>query len=48
MAQRYEPGKQFHEILIANYDLEERRNTLPKQLNLFDLQETENPYEEVT
>ncbi|MEE0913539.1 MAG: DNA adenine methylase [Ruminococcus sp.] len=48
MAQRYEPGKQFHEILIANYDLEERRNNLPKQLNLFDLQETENPYEEVT
>ena len=36
MAQRYEAGKEFKELLIANYDLLERVNNQPKQLTLFD------------
>lgn len=37
--QRYDNGAQFSEILIANYDMEERKNSKPSQINLF---ETEN------
>ncbi len=33
--QRYDNGAQFPEILIANYDLYERENNAPSQLNLF-------------
>lgn len=33
--QRYEGGSQFAEVLIANYDLEERRRA-PVQMGLFD------------
>lgn len=35
MAQRYEAGKEFKELLIANYDLYEREREKPKQLTLF-------------
>lgn len=37
MAQRYEAGKEFKELLIANYDYYERENAKPKQLTLFDI-----------
>lgn len=36
MAQRYEAGKEFKELLVANYDLYERERTQPKQLTVFD------------
>lgn len=36
MAQRYEAGKEFKELLIGNYDLYEREREKPKQLTLFD------------
>ena len=32
MAQKYEAGKEFPEILIANYDMSERERNLPYQL----------------
>ena len=44
MAQRYEPGREFKELLIANYDYTERERAKPKQLPLFE--ETEN-YEKI-
>lgn len=34
--QRYDNGAQFPEILIANYDMQERGNSLPMQMNLFE------------
>lgn len=34
--QRYDGGAQFAEILIANYDIWERRRAAPMQMNLFD------------
>lgn len=37
LAQRYNNGAEFPEVLIANYDMEERRNSLPVQMDLFDL-----------
>ena len=36
MAQKYEAGKEFPELLIANYDLFERERQKPYQLTLFD------------
>ena len=36
MAQKYEPGKEFHELLIANYDILEREKNKPYQLTIFD------------
>lgn len=36
MAQRYEAGKEFKELLIANYDFYERIKNRPQQLTLFD------------
>lgn len=36
MAQRYEAGKEFKELLIANYDLYERERNKPRQLALFE------------
>lgn len=36
MAQKYEAGKEFPELLIANYDLFERERQQPHQLTLFD------------
>ena len=35
MAQRYEAGKEFKELLISNYDLYERERSKPQQLTLF-------------
>lgn len=37
MAQRYEPGKEFKELLIGNYDLYERAKNQPVQLTIFDV-----------
>ena len=37
MAQRYEAGKEFKELLIGNYHLYEREKKNPKQLTLFDV-----------
>ena len=36
LAQRYEGGCEYPEVLIANYDMEERRKKVPKQLSLFE------------
>lgn len=36
MAQRYEHGAEYAEILVANYDMKERKNSMPKQMRLFD------------
>ena len=36
--QRYDNGAQFPELLIANYDLQERSRVAPSQLTLFDLE----------
>ena len=38
MAQRYEAGKEFKELLIGNYDLYERENMKPKQLTFFGIE----------
>ena len=35
--QRYDNGAQFPEILIANYDMQERSKTAPAQMTLFDV-----------
>ena len=35
--QRYDGGAQFPEILIANYDMQERSLSIPAQMNLFDI-----------
>lgn len=35
--QRYDNGAQFPELIIANYDMHERRRVAPSQMNLFDL-----------
>lgn len=35
MAQRYDPGKEFQELLIGNYDLFERERAKPQQMTLF-------------
>ncbi len=37
MAQRYEAGKEFKELLIGNYDLYERAKNQPVQLTIFDI-----------
>ena len=44
MAQRYEAGKEFHELLIGNYDLYERKRNEPLKLSLFDIYSDE-PYD---
>ena len=36
--QRYDNGAEFSEILIANYDMEERKNSKPSQINLFEIE----------
>ena len=45
MAQRYEAGKQFGELLIANYDLFEREKNKPQQLTLFNIYGMEEDYD---
>lgn len=37
LAQRYDNGCEYPEVLIANYDMNERRNSLPVQMSLFEL-----------
>jgi DNA adenine methylase len=36
--QRYDNGAQFQEILIANYDMQERKGNNPSQINLFEIE----------
>ena len=36
MVQRYEGGREFPELLVANYDLYEREKAKPDQLTLFE------------
>lgn len=51
MAQRYEAGKEFKELLIGNYDLYEREKAQPRQLTLFntfgDICDEEYDYEKI-
>lgn len=47
MAQRYEAGKEFKELLIGNYDLYEREKEKPKQMTIFELQNTNFDYEKI-
>jgi DNA adenine methylase len=48
MAQRYEAGKEFKELLIANYDMSEREKAKPRQLSLFNITEQEEfDYEKI-
>ena len=49
MAQRYEAGKEFKELLIGNYDLYEREKAKPKQLTLFNVcgEDEEFHYEKI-
>lgn len=45
MAQRYEAGKEFKEMLIGNYDLYEREKGKPKQLTIFELQNDDENFD---
>ena len=45
MAQRYDAGKEFKELLIGNYDLYEREKDKPKQMTLFNLRNGVNEEE---
>lgn len=45
MAQRYEAGKEFKELLIGNYDLYEREKLKPKQLTIFELQNDDENFD---
>ena len=47
MAQNYEAGKEFPELLIGNYDLFERERAEPYQLTLFDICDTPPDYEKI-
>ncbi len=48
MAQRYDAGKEFNELLIGNYDLYEREKGKPRQLTMFNLYGDENyDYEKI-
>ena len=38
MVQKYDAGREFPELLIANYDLYERERVKPRQLSLLDMQ----------
>ena len=37
MVQRYEAGREFHELLIGNYDLYERADSKPRQMTLMEM-----------
>ncbi len=41
LAQRYDKGSEYPEVLISNYDMEERKKNVPMQLSLFDFQDGE-------
>ena len=47
MAQRYDAGKEFKELLIGNYDLYERERQKPLQLTLFEAQEENFDFEKI-
>ena len=47
MAQKYEAGKEFPELLVANYDLFERERQQPHQLTLFDVGDKPLDYEKI-
>jgi len=47
MAQRYEAGAQFPELLIGNFDLLETQKNKPYQMTLFDHYETDSDYEKI-
>ena len=47
MAQRYEAGKEFKELLIANYDLYERARSKPLQMTLFEYKEEDLDVEKI-
>ncbi len=47
MAQRYEAGKEFKELLIGNYDLYEQERNRPLQMNLFDEPQNQFDYEKI-
>ena len=48
MAQRYEAGKEFKELLISNYDFYERERNKPLQMSLFAEQiENQQHYEKI-
>ena len=39
LAQKYSAGSEFKELLIANFDINERRKNVPVQLNLFGVED---------
>lgn len=49
MVQKYEAGKEFPELLIANYDVFEREKAKPAQLTLFDVygEDADYDYEKI-
>lgn len=47
LAQRYDSGCEFPEVIITNYDPGERARAEPRQLGLFDLQGTDEGYQVV-
>lgn len=47
MVQKYEAGKEFPELLVANYDLFERERAKPRQMSLFDNEEPTSWKEEI-
>ena len=47
MAQRYEAGKEFKELLIANYDLYERARSKPLQMTLFEYKQEDLDVEKI-
>lgn len=44
MAQKYEAGRKFHELLIANYDILEREKSMPYQISFFESGSNEEIY----
>ena len=47
MAQRYEAGKEFKELLIGNYDLYERARVKPLQMTLFEYKQEDLDVEKI-
>ena len=47
LAQRYDSGCEFPEVIITNYDPDERKRNEPKQLNLFDLQTSDEDEDDI-
>lgn len=45
MVQKYEAGKEFPELLIANYDIFEREKSKPAQLTLFNIYGEDEDYD---